>query len=700
MADPICRWRNSSVKQVVEFNGLFPFCAMERNQARSLVEKRWSIIGGSAFFTTPYQLAAEMGMYYEDDTYLYPRFSSLISYEEALEYMLAWGKKYYAPNPYTKSMSYDQTPVIINNFLVNWVFDHEVALWSEALQAMFTDSIGNTDILVNMINNFTEVSIKDDIISLKPNAPSVPYESTQIDVDAQDKQAFFEFFGTLKSNASSALAMTPDCKLQQIYYGAPGTGKSHIIKDITEGESVIRTTFHPDSDYSTFVGAYKPTTKEIIMRDLSGHPVKENGITLTENKIIYEFVDQAFLQAYIQAWKYYADTDETSEPQKQYLIIEEINRGNCAQIFGDLFQLLDRNASGFSDYPINADNDMKKQLAKAFNDLSIAQADRINACYNGKDVISKVLSGEILLLPNNLYIWATMNTSDQSLFPIDSAFKRRWDWQYMPICKGRDENGNELKWKIVAETREYDWWSFLDKINAHINATTNSEDKKLGFFFCKPQDGSISSETFVGKVIFYLWNDVFKDFGFEGPIFKDIDGSELSFNKFYMTDSKGKAVVQKDKIELFLNNLGVDVASSLIVDDPIEEVDEDGNTADSATKDFSKYAINGTGSFSKGKVVHEAMKIFVEQHSEMTGVEIMNAWLAMGVNMPNLVETQTLFEDRAARSKDARVREKAKEVRLPNGEIIFVSNQFNPERMADFISKINVQDWNISITKV
>ena len=491
-----------------------------------------------------------------------------------------------------------------------------------------------------------------------------------------------------------------DVSLQQIFYGAPGTGKSHVIKEITKKESSIRTTFHPDSDYSTFVGTYKPTTGLLPICDETGQPMKIAGTTLHKEQIVYEFVDQAFLQAYIKAWKYYAEADGAAEPKKQYLIIEEINRGNCAQIFGDLFQLLDRNASGFSDYPINADNDMKKQLAKAFNGLSIAQADRINACYEDEDITSKVLSGEILLLPNNLYIRATMNTSDQSLFPIDSAFKRRWDWQYMPICKGRDENGNELKWKIVADTREYDWWSFLDKINAHINTTTNSEDKKLGFFFCKPQDGSISSETFVGKVIFYLWNDVFKDFGFEGPIFKDVDGSELSFNKFYQTDSKGKTVVQKDKIELFLNNLGVDVASSLIVDDPIEEVDEDGNTADSATKDFSKYAINGTGSFSKGKVVHEAMKIFVKQHSEMTGVEIMNAWLAMGVNMPNLVETQTLFEDRAARSKDARVREKAKEVRLPNGEIIFVSNQFNPERMADFISKINVQDWNISITKV
>lgn len=193
MADPICRWRNPSVKQVVEFNGLFPLDAMKREFARSFVEKRWNIIGGSSFFTTSYQLAAEMGMYYEDDVNLYPRFNSLISYEEALEYILAWGKKYYAPNPYTKSMSYDQKPVIINNFLVNWAIDHKDALWSEALKAMFKDDIGNTDILVNMINNFTEVSIKDDIISLKPDAPSVPYDFVHLDVDAKDKRVFLNF---------------------------------------------------------------------------------------------------------------------------------------------------------------------------------------------------------------------------------------------------------------------------------------------------------------------------------------------------------------------------------------------------------------------------------------------------------------------------------------------------------------------------
>ena len=217
--------------------------------------------------------------------------------------------------------------------------------------------------------------------------------------------------------------------LQQIFYGAPGTGKSFEINRLTKDKEVIRTTFHPDSDYSTFVGAYKPTSIEVPLRDLAGHKVIDDQTKepVKENRIVYDFVEQAFLQAYTKAWKDYANIEQGQKADDVYLVIEEINRGNCAQIFGDLFQLLDRNYAGFSDYPINADKDMKKQLAKAFNDLQIADYERINAIY-GKDVVSKVLSGDILLLPDNLYIWATMNTSDQSLFPIDSAFKRRWDW--------------------------------------------------------------------------------------------------------------------------------------------------------------------------------------------------------------------------------------------------------------------------------
>ena len=491
--------------------------------------------------------------------------------------------------------------------------------------------------------------------------------------------------------------------LQQIYYGAPGTGKSHTINEKIEGESVIRTTFHPDSDYSTFVGAYKPTMGLLPICDELGQPMKIGSTVLHKEQIIYEFVDQAFLQAYVQAWKFYAENSDTAK--KQYLIIEEINRGNCAQIFGDLFQLLDRNDSCFSVYPINADKDMKKQLAKAFKKdgvtITIPNADKIDALYKGKDIVSKVLSGDILVLPNNLYIWATMNTSDQSLFPIDSAFKRRWEWQYMPIGKGYDENGQEIKWAIEGATKKFSWWSFLEKINAQIGEATQSEDKKLGFFFCKATNGTISAEKFVGKVIFYLWNDVFKNNGFEGPIFKDVDGTELTFAKFYKSDMKGNAIVQKDKVELFLTNLGVEEYKDFTpIDDPLPEVDEDGNNAATSTKDFSKYSINGNGNYSKGGVVLEAMKLYISNNPDKDADDIVSEWLALGVNVPNFVETQSMFDERKQNSKDSRINEKAKIASLANGQTIYVSNQYNPERIADVIAKVNGTNWNIIISKV
>ena len=402
-----------------------------------------------------------------------------------------------------------------------------------------------------------------------------------------------------------------DLTLQQIYYGAPGTGKSHTINENTEGESVIRTTFHPDSDYSTFVGAYKPTMGLLPICDELGQPMKIGSTVLHKEQIIYEFVDQAFLQAYVNAWKYYAENSETAK--KQYLVIEEINRGNCAQIFGDLFQLLDRNDYGFSVYPINADKDMKKQLEKAFKGISIDNADSINQHYKGRDVVKEILNGDILLLPNNLYIWATMNTSDQSLFPIDSAFKRRWEWQYMPIGKGFDENGREIKWAIEGATKKYDWWSFLEKINAQVGEATQSEDKKLGFFFCKATNGTISAEKFVGKVIFYLWNDVFKNNGFEGPVFKDVDGTELSFGKFYKSDAKGNAIVQKDKVELFLTNLGVSIAGEIESEDEKLEAAITGGTVDR-----SKYTFNGSGRYGKSELGRTIMEKFISEHPELT----------------------------------------------------------------------------------
>lgn len=352
---------------------------------------------------------------------------------------------------------------------------------------------------------------------------------------------------------------------QIIYYGAPGTGKSHTINVETKGKNVIRTTFHPDSDYSTFVGAYKPTTKESYVRDSTGHIVVdiEDGKKVTEDRIVYEFVEQAFLQAYINAWKLYAKASDGAQPEAQYLVIEEINRGNCAQIFGDLFQLLDRKDNGFSEYPITADKDMQKHLAKAFAGMDIPNAAAIDDMYDEPGMSERIKNGEVLLFPSNLYIWATMNTSDQSLFPIDSAFKRRWEWKYMPI------HNAEKNWRIAVNGSEYDWWQFLEKVNDYIGSITNSEDKKLGYFFCKPKDGIITAETFVGKVIFYLWNDVFKDYGLDGDLFKGADGKALTFDKFYVADAKA---IREDNVNQFLTNLGLQPVDSSSAPEESEDI--------------------------------------------------------------------------------------------------------------------------------
>lgn len=274
-----------------------------------------------------------------------------------------------------------------------------------------------------------------------------------------------------------------------------------------------------------------------------------------EKKIVYEFVPQAFLKAYTGAWK--------NQDEPFFLIIEEINRGNCAQIFGDLFQLLDRNdETGLSDYPISPDEDIQKFLLtdKKYGFAALTDAQKAA-------IPIEVQLGELMILPKNLHIWATMNTSDQSLFPIDSAFKRRWDWQYIPISNARKE------WQIEANNKRYDWWDFLEKMNAKIGSTTNSEDKKLGYFFCKAKDGVIDAETFVGKVVFYVWNDVFKDFAEEaGELFRDDDGSLLTFNKFYTIGMNGKTEVAIEKVTLFLNNLGVKPLAEI---DNIEEDDSE-----------------------------------------------------------------------------------------------------------------------------
>lgn len=299
---------------------------------------------------------------------------------------------------------------------------------------------------------------------------------------------------------------------QTIFYGCPGTGKSRLVKIIAEGEerekiiwykkatdtdktcprvfnptkeeqknltnNIFRTTFHPDYDYSTFVGCYKPV-KEVTGLD-------------------YKFVPQVFTNAYVCAIRH--------ENDPIYLIIEEINRGNCAQIFGDLFQLLDRR-DGKSEYTIKPDTELAKYLA------------------------SELIPSEELTLPNNLHIYATMNTSDQSLFPMDSAFKRRWEMKYVKI----DYKKKEAAFTFTVNGKDYHWLEYLPYFNDKITEASDSEDKQMGEFFIR---GNMTATEFKNKVMFYLWNDVCKDLyaGKNSPqsfFFRDINGNPFKFTQLF-----------------------------------------------------------------------------------------------------------------------------------------------------------------------
>ena len=359
---------------------------------------------------------------------------------------------------------------------------------------------------------------------------------------------------------------------QIIFFGTPGSGKSYKVNELIKGKKFHRTTFHPDSDYASFVGCYKPTMSrmKLTMSRLNPRCLSENELKqklqeylaegdtypvhrfaaaypeiedvqpstrkewlasfdktdamdteikkgvacgkevlklINSSYISYSFTPQVFTEAYVDAWK--------NPEEEVYLVIEEINRGNCAQIFGDLFQLLDRNSDGYSDYRVKADSDLRDYLYGLLGEG-----------HNG------IKNGE-LCLPPNLRIFATMNTSDQSLFPMDSAFKRRWDWEYVPV----DYSESESNFTITLGEEKYRWLEFLQTINQRIFKATNSEDKQMGNFFIKAH---VSESEFKSKVMFYLWDEVCRDeYGTQNNFFRFIQSDkdiEFSFNDLYQTD--------------------------------------------------------------------------------------------------------------------------------------------------------------------
>ena len=271
----------------------------------------------------------------------------------------------------------------------------------------------------------------------------------------------------------------------RILFGAPGTGKSFTLnreKDLllADGGEYERVTFHPDYSYANFVGTYKPV------------PCKDSD---DKDAITYSYVPGPFMRTYVKALQ----NSKTDTPKPFLLVIEEINRANVAAVFGDVFQLLDRGDDEVSEYPIQASEDIKKYLAGELG--------------GNPDDYSEIR------LPDNMFIWATMNSADQGVFPMDTAFKRRWDFTYLGID---DSEAGIVGKKVVLGQGDYrrivEWNALRKAINNELLTYKVNEDKLMGPYFISKKnlpegemiDPAVFTRIFKNKVIMYLFDDAAK----------------------------------------------------------------------------------------------------------------------------------------------------------------------------------------------
>lgn len=359
---------------------------------------------------------------------------------------------------------------------------------------------------------------------LKRVADRVAQIVSLFDITKDEYCAFMKLAKELNPNLELPISVDDDSSLSEIEwadgigrprnlirFGAPGTGKSFGLKKEACGSEDEngkfqpgkfenrweRVTFYPTYSYAQFVGTYKPVMKPIIGNDGKDELDAKGNV---KEDISYEFVPGPFLRMLVKA---------LNEPEKDWcLIIEEINRANAAAVFGDVFQLLDRGSDGDSEYAIAASEDIKKHLKKKLDGKGKSKLTKLTGSQVDSD-------GDVdLKIPRNMYIWATMNSADQGVFPMDTAFKRRWEFEYIGVDEEADadkkkgEDARCTKWTI--DGVNYNWDEVRRVINGLLSANGVNEDKLMGPYFIQPatkEETSITLGAFSSKVLMYLWED-------------------------------------------------------------------------------------------------------------------------------------------------------------------------------------------------
>lgn len=561
MADPICRWRNATPENICEIVKYLPKTEISKDEFKSIMAKS---IWGESFNTTGYQLACQTGLYYiSEDGIYHPRFINNISIKEAERYLHAWFKKYYVPNPYTKKgFKNIEKPMYFENTLIELLNKEKSCEtnFPSLLNKMFNDEIGELDILANLINRYSDfLRVTDNkiLITMKDKY------KMEINVDRNDKKAFFENFGVVNNSDDYVKNFS-----QTIYYGVPGSGKSNKIDKETENlpeEQKMRVVFHPEYTNADFVGQILPTN--------------------VDGNIEYKFKPGPLAKILRRSYLH--------PNKKYYLIIEEINRGNAAAIFGEYFQLLDRIDSGkevsvtgytykegWSSYSIenefinwyireNLYTDEKHRLENEDDGIAKKSQDETQKSIEIGNLHFSANTG--IRLPPNLSLLATMNTSDQNVFVLDNAFQRRWNMCLVPN-KFPEENepgsAIENQRNAIFEGSLVAWETFQTKINQTIAQASKDSgfssmvDKRLGCWFVKAEKNDedkfvIKEEAFKNKILKYLWDDAFKfdreNYFVDADSFEDLQSkvsmSEKNFGVFKEIEFTENSFKTEEKLE-------------------------------------------------------------------------------------------------------------------------------------------------------
>ncbi|GEO07023.1 hypothetical protein AAE02nite_46870 [Adhaeribacter aerolatus] len=339
--------------------------------------------------------------------------------------------------------------------------------------------------------------------------------------------------------------------IQKILFGSPGTGKSFKIEkkiipeilEIREKTNIIKTVFHPEYTYGDFVGKLVPHTKA--------------------GKVEYNFYPGHFLKALSQAYKNILDAVKNGkseyEADRVAFVIDEINRGNSAAIFGTVFQLLDRSPDGWSSYSINiteleilailkligvkfkglADNKFEYKFpgeAHEVQDYLVFQ--------NRVDCLKLDLEYHRISLPPNLSLIASMNTSDNSIYFMDNAFKRRWDWEFINVEED-NQRGFVQNRVINIDGAEFNWADFVDNLNFFIRSKYREvrkiEDKQIGYFFIN--EDKVTEEHIKNKLLFFIWDSVFSNN--KKPLYELLEIHESELVTFGQLALQAKKFVEK-----------------------------------------------------------------------------------------------------------------------------------------------------------